>query len=135
MSNLTFVNDALSLIGVLPEGVDATAEQGELAIRTVDEMVDEWQDDGIVVGWSPASSLDDDCSVRGLELMALKYHLAIRLSPHFGREPPGVLVALASGAYAKLQRRQMVSEMQPASLSLPAAEGDVGGGWNILTDS
>lgn len=135
MSNLTFVNDALSLLGVLPEGVDASAEQGELALRTANEMVEEWSEDGVGVNWSPQTSLDDDCPLTGNAMTAVKYHLAIRLAPHFGRDPSGVLVALAQTAYNKLQRTQMVQGMEPVTLQLPAAEGGYAGGWNILTDS
>lgn len=135
MSNLTFVNDALSLIGVLPEGIDASAEQGELALRTANELVDEWAEDGVSVSWSPQSSLDDDCSLTGLEMTAVKHHLAIRLCPHYGREPSQTLVALAMAAYAKLQRKRMVDAMEPVTLQVPAAEGGYGSGWSILTDS
>lgn len=135
MSNLTFVNDALSLLGVLPEGVDATAEQGELALRTANEMVDEWAEDGVIVNWSTQSDLEGDNPLSGNALTAVKYHLAIRLSPHYGRDPPAAVVALAQSAYHKLQRTQMVQAMEPVTLQLPAAEGGYGGGWSILTDS
>lgn len=133
MSNLTFVNDALSLIGVLPEGIDATAEQGELALRTVNEMVAEWAEDDVIVNWSPQSSLDDDNPLTGNALTAVKHHLAIRLCPHFGREPSPTLVALAMSAYGKLQRKQMVQAMAPVTLQLPAAEGGNAAGWDITT--
>ena len=133
MSNLTFVNDALSLIGVLPEGVDASAEQGELALRTANELVDEWAEDDVIVNWSVQSSLDDDNPLTGNALTAVKHHLAIRLCPHFGREPSPTLIAIAMSAYGKLQRKQMVQAMEPVTLQLPQAEGGYAG-WNILTD-
>jgi hypothetical protein len=132
-TNLIFINDALSLIGVIPEGIDATPEQGELALRTANEMVEEWTDDGVVVGWSPQTGLNDVLTVKGNELTAIKHHLAIRLCPHYGREPSPTLVALALSAYAKLQRDQMVSELEPVVTDVPRGEGQRVG-WNILTD-
>lgn len=133
-TNLTFINDALSLIGVIPEGIDATPEQGALALRTVNEMVEEWTDDGVVVGWSPQTDLNDVLTVKGNELTAIKHHLAIRLCPHFGREPSPTLVALAVTAYNKLQRDQMVSELEPVEASMPLGEGQRVG-WNIFSGS
>lgn len=131
MSNLLFVNDALSLIGVLPESVNASAEQGDIALRTANELVDEWEEDGIIVNWSPQTSLDADCPLTGIEKTAVKHHLAIRLCPHFGREPSPTLVALAQAAYQKLQRKQMVQAMAPVDLPLPRDEGNRDG-WSIL---
>jgi hypothetical protein len=133
MSNQNFVNDALSLINVLPSGMDASAEDGELALRVADELVDEWADDNIVVTWSPAAALADECPLEGTEKTAMKHHLAIRLCPHFGREPSAALIALADAAYRKLQRAIMARATDPQVVQLPAAEGDWGG-YNILTD-
>lgn len=134
MSNLIFVNDALSLIGVLPEGIDASAEQGDLALRTANELVAEWAEDDIVVNWSTQSSLDDENPLTGNALTAVKHHLAIRLCPHYGREPSPTLIALAQAAYHKLQRKQMVQAMEPVTLQVPQAEGgysnfDITTGW------
>jgi hypothetical protein len=132
-NNQTFVNDVLSLINVLPSNMDASAEDGELALRVADELVDEWADDNIVVTWSPAAALADECPLEGTEKTAMKYHLAIRLCPHFGREPSAVIMALADTAYRKLQRAIMARATDPQVVQLPAAEGDWGG-YNILTD-
>ena len=132
MSNLLFVNDALSLIGVLPTAQNASAEDGALALRTANELVDEWDEDGVTVNWSPQTSLDADCPLVGTELTAVKHHLAIRLCPHFGREPSATLVALAQAAYSKLQRKQMVQAMAPVELQVPMAEADTHY-WNITS--
>lgn len=132
MSNLLLVNDALSLIGVLPEGINASAEQGDIALRTVNEMVDEWDEDGVTVNWSPQTDLTADNSLIGIEKTAVKHHLAIRLCPHFGRQPDPTLIALAQAAYGKLQRKQMVQAMAPVDLQIPMAEADTHY-WNITS--
>lgn len=123
MSNLALVADALSLIGVLPEGGQVSAEQGELALRIANELVDEWADDGIVLSWSPATTLQDDCPLMGAELAALKYGIAVRLCPHFGRDPAGTLALLASGALTKLVRQTVVKAIEAADPVLPVSEG------------
>jgi hypothetical protein len=132
-TNLQFINDALSLINVLPEGQDASAEQGDVALRTTNELVDEWSEGDVVVNWSPQTSLTDDCSLSGMESTAVKYHLAIRLCPHFGRDPSATLIALANSTYAKLLRKQMASRVEPVELSLPQAEGGLGYGFDITS--
>jgi len=132
-TNLQFINDALSLINVLPEGQTASPEQGDIALRTANELVDEWAEDEIVVNWSPQTSLTDDCPLTGIEMTAVKHHLAIRLCPHYGREPNPSLVAIAQGAYGKLQRQQLVLKVEPVELQLPRSEG-LRSGYDITTD-
>jgi hypothetical protein len=123
MNNQTLVNDALSLINVLPAGQDASAEDGALALRAVSELAEEWQEDGVSVNWSASAALADDCTLTGQELTAVKHHLAIRLCPHFGREPSPTLERLAAMAYGKLQRTQMARNLTEIRLSAPSAEG------------
>lgn len=131
MSNLTFINDALSLIGVLPAGQNASAEDSALALRVVADIADEWADDGIVISWDTQAEVGDDCPLIGTERSATQYALAIRLCPHFGREAPPTLIALASGAVGKLQRIQIVRDMEPAEPAMPVAEGE--SGWYDIT--
>jgi hypothetical protein len=131
-SNLDLINDALSLIGVLPEGLSASPEQSALALRELNNIAEEWADDNIIVNWSSQSALADTSSLMGLERSAMLYALAIKLCPHFGREPPQSVIALSISSGSKLQRIQLVQSLAPVTLSLPAAEGAYGT-ENILT--
>lgn len=124
MSNLTFVNDALSLIGVLPSGQNATAEDSTLALRIVSDLADEWADDGIVISWDSQAEIGDDCPLIGTERAATQYALAVRLCPHFGREVPPTLAALTASAVGKLHRIQIVRSIEPAEPSMPIGQGD-----------
>lgn len=132
MNNLDFINDALTLIGVLPEGQEATAEQGVIAMRFANELVDEWADDGLYLNWTPNTSLADSNTLSGSELTALKYHLAVRLCPVFGRDPSQSLVALAMASFARLIRMQAARNLEPVDTQLPAAEGG-GGAFDYIT--
>ena len=134
MSNLRLVNDALRLIGVLPEGQDASAEQGELALRTASDIVDEWADDGFVVAWDSNATIDEDCNLVGVELNALKYALAVRLCPFHGRDPSGTLAALAASSVQKFKRIQILRGLEAADPTLPISEA-VRQYWNLETDS
>jgi hypothetical protein len=132
MTNQVFVNDALSLINVLPVGMDASAEDADLALRVTTELADEWQEDGVTINWSPNPSVADECPLTGQELTAVKHHVAIRLCPHFGREPSPTLIALAQAFYMKLQRNQMVRGIGEIEIPMPASETRAR--YNILTD-
>lgn len=121
MSNLLLVNDALTLINVLPVGVDASAEDGELALRVVSEMADEWADDGLLVNWNPQARLNEETQLVGTELTAVKYQLAVRLCPYFSKDPSQVLIALASNAMQKLQRQQL-ARGEGLTISMPEPE-------------
>lgn len=122
MSNLTFVNDALSLIGVLPAGQDASAADANLALRIVADLADEWADDGIVITWDSNAEIGDDCPLIGTERNATQYALAVRMCPHFGREVSPTLAALTSSAVNKLQRIQIVRSIEEVVPPLPVGE-------------
>lgn len=132
MSYLTLVNDALSLIGVLPEGQDASADQGTLALRVAVEMVADWEDEGVTVTFPSSATLSGSHSLAGTELNAVKYGLAVRLCPYFGREPSGTLAALAVNAWNRLARQQMAADLEPSNALLPQQEGKLSG-WDILS--
>lgn len=134
MNNLDFINDALTLINVLPEGQNASPEQGATAMRFANELVDEWADDGLDLNWTPMTALTDENTLAGSELTALKYALAINLCPIFGREPPPALVAIAGKSYTTLLRLQIARTLEPVELALPRSEGGQGG-YDILTGS
>ena len=134
MSNLTFVNDALSLIGVLPAGQDANAADAALALRIVADIVDEWADDGIIVPWDTQAEIGDDCPLVGTERAATQYLLAVRLCPHFGREVPGSLAALTASAVGKLVRIQVVRSLESIEPPMPVAQGG-SAQYDIETDN
>jgi hypothetical protein len=122
MSNVNLVNDALRLIGVLPEGQTASAEQGEIALRTATDLVDEWSDDGIIVTWEPNPQLSGECPLVGTELNAVKYALAVKLCPQYGRDPSGPLAMLANNAVQRLVRQQIVRGLEPSEPILPTSD-------------
>jgi hypothetical protein len=82
------------------------------------------------VNWSPSAVLSDDLELTGSELSAVKYQLAVRLCPHFGREPSQALMGLAGSSLYKLQRNQMVRGIAEIEVSAPASEG-WRGVWDI----
>jgi hypothetical protein len=133
-TNLTLINDALSLIGVLPEGQDASAEQGTDGLRALNDMLAEWSLNGTDIGYFPQTETTEDfpCDYRLTEVV--KYNLAVRLCAFYSRPVPPDVAFIAGNTKSALIRRLIVSGMQPADPILPTAEAG-GWGYNILTDN
>ena len=126
MNNLDLVNDALALIGVLPEGQDASAENGALALRFANDLIEEWADDNLTLNWTPQSDLSASNDLKGVELNAVKYNLAITLCPVFGREPSKTLMFLAGQAFGRLVALQVTRNVEPVTLVVPLSEARAG---------
>jgi hypothetical protein len=61
--------------------------------------------------------------LNGTELNAVRYALAVKLCPMYGRDPSGSLAMLANNAVNRLVRQQLVRSMEPVTSSLPVSEG------------
>ena len=122
MTNADFARDVLLLIGVIPEGMEATEEQCQTVLRAMNDLVDEWADSGVSVNWSPQSDSTDDFTLFGGEVSAAKYNLAVRLCPVYGKEPVGGLLLSAGQSYQRLLRNQLNREVQEIEVIQPQAE-------------
>jgi hypothetical protein len=120
MSNLAIINDALSLIGVVSEGQDASAEQGEHALRSLNDMLAAWDVD---IGYFPQVSTAEDFPCDAKYSEAVKYALAVRLAPHYQRPASGELVAIAATSYGRLLRDKLIDSLYAADPVLPVPEG------------
>ena len=126
MTNAELINAALGLIGVLPEGQDASAEQGADCLRAMNDMLAEWSLNGTDIGYYPQTETTEDwpCDYRLAEVV--KYNLAVRLCALYGKQIPPDVAILASNAKVALIRRIIVSGQQTADPILPRAEA---GNW------
>jgi hypothetical protein len=126
MINLTIINDALTLIGVLPEGQDASADQGTACLRVLNDMMAEWSLNGIDLGYFPQTETAEDFPIDYRLSEVVKYNLAVRLCAYYGRAVPPDVAVLASNAKTALVRRILSSSMVPVNPILPIAEGSWG---------
>lgn len=131
-TNTLIIRDALGLLGVLNEIETPSAEQGAHGLRVMNEMLEEWNADGIRVGQWPQSDITAQSPIAQSALSAVKYQLAAALGPYYGKQLPGDAVARGERLYGRLVREAAVAAHEEADTShLPGA----GGSWNILTDS
>lgn len=91
------VEDAFEEVGVKTAEVPLTDDELQSGIRRCNDMLTEWDDIGIIFGYTPVLNGDDTISVERNAIGAVKYNLAIRLAPSFQKVVGNALVALASG--------------------------------------
>lgn len=123
MQNLEVIQDALRLIGVLPEGQTASAEQGEDALRTMNDLLAEWSADGIEVGHFPQVDTTEDFPAGYEVAAAIKYNLAVHLAPQYGRQVDAIVGTFAGRFYNRLLRDSAISKMKEADTSYLGGAG------------
>lgn len=132
MTNNDLIEQALRLIGVLAEGMTATAEQSAIALAVMNEIADDWSENGVSLNWSEQTDVTADLTLAGAERSAMQYELAVRLCPAFGREASPTVMGLAAQSYRRILRSAINLANQPVTVSLPAAEAG-NSQYDILT--
>lgn len=107
-----------------------SAEQGANGLRVLNELMADWEQDGIDLQYFEQIALADETPVPDHAILATKYYLAMALAPYYARPVPPEFVALGDKYYSRLVRDAMTEQLRPVSLShLP-----VGDGWQTDYD-
>lgn len=109
------VEDAFEEIGVKTAEVPLTNDELQSGIRRCNDMLLEWDDIGIIVGYSEVLNGDDTVNVERNAVAAVKYNLAIRLAPSYQKLVGAALAALASGTIEVL----MASSTDLSNIAYP----------------
>lgn len=91
------VQDAFEEIGVKTAEVSLTGDELQSGIRRCNDMLTEWDDIGIIVGYNEVLNGDDTINVERSAISAVKYSLAIRLAPSYQKVVSAALASLAGG--------------------------------------
>ena len=94
---LEIVDAAFEEIGVKTAEVALTGDELQSGIRRCNDMLLQWDDIGIIVGYTEVLNGDDVVNVERSAEGAVKYNLAIRLAPSYQKLITPVLAAIASG--------------------------------------
>lgn len=123
ISNVDLIRDALGLLGVLRETQTPSAEQGEHGLRVLNEMLADWESDGVDIGYVPATSLADILPVDDGVVSVVKHNLAHMLAPYYARQTPDVVLERAITGYNRLRRDAVKAQLAPADMThLPLGE-------------
>lgn len=115
------VTQAFEEIGLASYVFDLTPEQLQSAVARMDAMVHSWEANGVRIGYSAVSDLDEDSGIVDGANEAVYLNLAVRLAPSYGKVLPNETKASARAAYVSLANRSAcpVPEMQfPTTLPL-----------------
>lgn len=133
ITNEVLIRDSLGLLGVLTETQNASAEQSQHGLRVLNEMMADWETSGIDVQWFEQDTLADDCPLPTTAVSAVKFNLAIALSPYYGKPIPSEIGVRAEQYYQKLLRDAVRSRLQPADMSHLAWGSGNRGDYDIET--
>lgn len=99
------INSALSKIGVRNREVPLTDNQISDSIDELNDMMTQWDSDGIALGYTIISDKDDTITTPDWSHAAMKSNLGGRLAPAFGQSISGTLGAQIINDFKSLQDR------------------------------
>lgn len=128
-TNGQIIESALRLVNVIAETESASAEQGAKGLEALNDMLAEWEADGVDLGYVPQDSTTDDFPLEGVDL-PIKYNLAVRLADEYGRQLSVRVLRVAETTYKRLVRDVVNAQLQPVTtghLPMPSWQGD----WDV----
>ena len=129
-TNLETIESALRKLGVLDIEESASARQGVIGLRLLNQMLTRWEANNIPMGFTTQTNLSATIPVPDEAQAAVENNLAIECGPDFGTTPPQAVIVLADTHLAALLRDAFI--VTPNDLSnMPGARSR----WNINTDS
>lgn len=123
------ITRALRMIGVLAAGEAASAEDAADALGALNDMLRDWEADGVSLGFAPLSSVGGALGVPDDALRAIKFNLAVELAPEYSTEPSPTVLNTARDTYRQLLGASMlVSEANFDHLPGVVRKYDINGG-------
>lgn len=122
---IEMLTDAHRAANIIDENDAPSPEQGVTGLRVLNQMMGQWDGDGIRLGWAVVEAQDDVLPLDFQDERAVKYNLAVELAGEHGIDPPEHVTRIANETYAKLSKRHMLAvESSLELLPSPDASGD-----------
>lgn len=96
------VEDAMEDITVKKAEVALTNDELQSGIRRLNDMLAQWNELGIIVGYNPVTNGDDTLELEPAAIAAVKAKLAIKLAPSYSKPITAALAENASEAMTML---------------------------------
>jgi hypothetical protein len=129
-TNLEIVQDALEALGIIGETATPSAEQGSHALRKLNQMMEQWEEDGIKLGYFAQTDTTQDCPIPLYAERGVAASLAIFLAPTYGASVSAELADQADKGFQTILRKA-VKPPEADMSHMPGAFHH----WNIETDS
>jgi hypothetical protein len=122
-TNILLITDSLREIGVIAETESPSAEQGEHALRAMNQMLEQWEADEIRLEFFAQSSTTDTCPIPAYAERGVKLMLAIELAPTYGATVSIELATKASEAFGTIRRTAVLLKLPSVKPDRPRGEG------------
>lgn len=103
-TNLDIITAGFRKANIIDENETPSAEQGMKGLEVLNEMLADWQEDGIRIGWYPQTDLQATAPVRDKDLRAVKANLAVALGAEYGIPVADDVRQIAHDTYARLAK-------------------------------
>lgn len=124
---IEMLTDAGRAANIIDENQTPGPEQGVNWLRILNQMMGQWDGDGIRLGWTVVAAQDDVLPLDFVDEKAVKYNLAVELAGDVGMDPPAFVTATANTTYASIAKRHALKvESSLELLPSPAAAGGSG---------
>ena len=118
------VEDAFEEIAVKTAEIPLTDDELQSGIRRCNDMLTEWDDIGIIVGYTPVLNGSDTIEVERNAIAAVKYNLAMRLAPSFSKPVTQILFSLAEDTLNTLRASSSIVGKVAYPDTLPIGSGN-----------
>ena len=102
---IDMITAAYRLANVLNENEVPSAEQGVVGLSTMNDLLAQWDGDGIKLGWTIVAGQADTLPLQPQDLRAVRFNLAVELAGEFGIDPLPRVAKIASDTYVGLAKR------------------------------
>lgn len=101
---IEMVTDSMRLANILDMSQVPDAEQTASGIRALNQMMANWEVDGIRLGWLPITSSSMQLALEESDEWGVKYNFAVALCGDYGFEPAAYVAREAEKAFARLSK-------------------------------
>lgn len=123
MTNLELITTAFRKVGMLDENESPSAEQGQVGLRLLNQLLAAWAEDGLAFpSWFPQTALSDTLPLPDWAERAVTAALSIEIASEYDRPVTDALAVVASNSYDALLRKRMNQQLQPIYPDLALAE-------------
>jgi hypothetical protein len=103
-TNLDVITDAMRRMNIIHERETPSSTQGQQGLDLLNDMLADWEEDGIELGYYPQTSTSATIPVEDHALRGIKYNLALEFGAEYGLEPAPTLAERARMTKARLTK-------------------------------
>jgi hypothetical protein len=102
---IDMITRAYRLANVINANEVPDAEQGVTGLEALNDMMTQWDGDGIKLGWTVVGGQADTLPLQRQDYRAVRFNLAVELAGEFGIDPLPRVAKIASETYVALAKR------------------------------